>query len=193
MPDEAPDITEMLGQWNAGNPAALGDVISSLYNQLRALAERQMRRERPEHTLQATALVNELYLQLSRQPGARWKDRQHFFACAAMMMRRILIDHAKSSMSAKRGGSVERLPLSDAVPWLTNSNEEILSLAEALDALERFDARKARLVELRVLLGCTAAEAASILGVSKATADREWTLAKAWLFRRIRPERPAET
>src|SRR5579883_417946 len=105
MPDEAPDITEMLGQWNAGNPAALGDVISSLYNQLRALAEGQMRRERPEHTLQATALVSELYLRLTAQHGGQWKDRGHFFAFAAMMMRRILKDYAKQSKAEKRGGS----------------------------------------------------------------------------------------
>lgn len=144
-----------------------------------------MRREHAVHTLQPAALVNELYIRLAAQHGSQWKDRRHFFAFAAMMMRRILTDHARQTKSGKRGGGLERVPLSDEVPWLGNSREEILALDRALDALEQSDPRKVRVLEMRVLLGCTAAETAEVLGISKATADREWTLARAWLFREL--------
>ena len=183
--DEASDITQLLQQWGAGDPAALREVIPLVYNQLRAIARSQLQRERAAHTLQATALVNELYLRLSSQYRGAWKDRQHFFAVATMMMRRILIDYAKRAHADKRGGSEQRVPLSEEAPWLGNSMEEILALDGALNSLERMDSRKARVFELRVLLGCTAEEAAGILEISKATADREWTLARAWIHREI--------
>jgi RNA polymerase sigma factor (TIGR02999 family) len=186
MEKQIPDITQFLQLWGAGDPRALEQVIPLVYQQLRAIAENQMRRERAGHTLQATALVNELYLRLGGQHGSHWTDRGHFFRFAAMMMRRILIDYAKQAQTGKRGGGLERVPLSDEVPWLGSSGEEVLALDRALGALEESDARKARVVELRVLLGCTATEAAEILEVSKATADREWTLAKAWLFRELK-------
>jgi RNA polymerase sigma factor (TIGR02999 family) len=182
---EIPDITLFLQQWSAGDPAALEQLLPLIYTQLRAIAENQMRRERDGHTLQPTALVNELYLRLTGQHSAPWKDRAHFFAFAAMMMRRILIDYAKQTLSQKRGGTMDRIPLTEDLPWLGTSPDEILSLDRALDALDRSDPRKARVLELRVLLGCSAAEAAELLQISKATADREWTLAKAWLFREL--------
>lgn len=183
MGDVPTEITRLLQEWSSGNPEALSEVFPLLYSELRAIAEGQMRRERAGHTLQATALVNELYLRLGRQAGGEWKDRQHFFACATLLMRRILVDHARHVKSDKEGGRLERVPLSDDLPWLGTSSVEILDLDRALGQLEESDARKARVIELRVLLGCTAAETAEILEISKATADREWTLGRAWLFR----------
>jgi RNA polymerase sigma factor (TIGR02999 family) len=185
MKDAGLDITGLLQQWGAGDSEALEQLIPLIYNELRAIARNQLRRERSGHTLQATALVNELYLQLCRQHGGKWKDRSHFFRCAAMMMRRILTDYARRALRDKRGGTLDRVPLSEDVPWLGNSREEILSLDLALNALEKSDPRKVRLLELRVLLGCTSEEAAELLGISKATADRDWTLAQAWLYREM--------
>jgi RNA polymerase sigma factor (TIGR02999 family) len=187
MSDDPCDVTGLLKQWGGGDGQALERIIPLVYAQLRSLAESQLRRERPNHTLQATALVHDLYLRLAEQHGGRWKDRQHFFSFAAMMMRRILTDYARSANREKRGGSLERVPLSDDLPWLRNSSAEILGLDRALDALEQSDPRKVRVLELRVLLGCTAQETAEILGISKATADRDWTLAKAWLYRELAP------
>jgi RNA polymerase sigma factor (TIGR02999 family) len=191
MRNEPIDITGLLQRWGGGDPAALEEIIPLVYMQLRTIAENLMRRERAEHTLQPTALVNELYVQLARQHGGQWKDRQHFFAFAAMVMRRILTDYARRTLSSKRGGALECVPLSDELPWLRNSQEEILSLDRALDALEESDPRKVRIVELRALLGCTSEEAAELLDISKATVDREWTMAKAWLYRELTGMRPA--
>jgi len=172
--DEPSDITGFLKDWGAGDPQALEEMIRLVYNQLRAIAANLMRDGAAAHTLQATALVNELYLQLSRQQEGHWQDRRHFFAFAALVMRRILTDHARRSLSEKRGGHVQRVPLSDGTPWLCNSPEEILALDGALDALKKSDARKVQVFEARVLLGYIAAETAELLGISKATADREW-------------------
>lgn len=185
MVGSVPEITEFLQKWGDGDANALRQVIPLVYAQLRSIAQNQLRHERAAHTLQPTALVNELYLRLSAQHGGHWNDRAHFFAFAAMMMRRILTDYAKHLLTEKRGGDLDRVPLSDDLPWLGNSREEILSLDRALEALEQSDARKVRVLELRVLLGCTAVETAEVLELSKATVDREWTLAKAWLFREL--------
>src|SRR5665213_604710 len=185
MCDESSDVTELLKQWSAGDQHALEEIIPIVYNQLRSIAAGCFRGERESHTLQPTALVHDLYLRLADQHGGQWQDRQHFFSFAAMMMRRILIDYAKRTRSQKRGGALERVPLSDDLPWLGNSRQEVLDLDGALNALEQADPRKARVLELRVLLGCTAQQTAEIVGISKATADREWTLAKAWLFREL--------
>lgn len=186
MQDDSADLTELLREWGGGDAEALERIMPLVYDQLRAIAEGQMRAERPGHTLQATALVNDLYLRLMQQNGGAWNDRQHFFAFAAMMMRRILTDYAKRTRSLKRGGQAERIPLSDELPWLGNSLEEILDFDAALRSLEQADARKARVLQMRVLLGCTAQETAEILDISKATADRDWTLAKAWLYRELK-------
>jgi RNA polymerase sigma factor (TIGR02999 family) len=185
MRDQTPDITDFLRRWGAGETEALAGAVPLIYAQLRALAESQMRRERNDHTLQPTALVNELYLRLASQRGGEWKDREHFFAFAGLLMRRILIDYAKRTRREKRGGRMDRVPLTDDLPWLGNSPEEILALDRALETLELSDPRKARVIELRALLGCTAGEAAGILGISKITADRDWRLAKAWLHREL--------
>lgn len=193
MADTPPDITALLHEWGGGDAQALEKLIPLIYNELRSIARSQLRRERSDHTLAATGLVNELYLQLCRQHGGQWKDREHFFHFAAMMMRRILTDHARRALREKRGGTRERVPLSDELPWLGSSPEEILSLDIALDTLRKADGRKVRILELRVLLGCTAEEAAGVMGISKATADREWALARAWLYREMaRATRPGE-
>jgi RNA polymerase sigma factor (TIGR02999 family) len=186
MCDESTDVTELLRKWSAGDRRALEEILPVVYSQLRSIAASFFRGEREGHTLQPTALVHDLYLRLADQRGGRWQDRRHFFSVAAMMMRRILIDYAKRTRSRKRGGDFERVPLSDDLPWLGSSREEVLDLDGALNALEQADPRKARVLELRVLLGCTAQETAEILEISKATADREWTLAKAWLFRELK-------
>jgi RNA polymerase sigma-70 factor (ECF subfamily) len=185
MDDDPTNVTQLLERWRAGDPRALEQVIPLIYGQLRAIARSQLRREPGGHTLQATALVNEFYLRLSRQHGSDWKDREHFYAFASMLMRRILIDYAKHVLRGKRGGKLQRLPLSDDLPWLSTSREEILALDEALSTLQKTDPRKVKVLEFRALLGCTAQETAELLGISKATADREWTLAKAWLYREL--------
>jgi RNA polymerase sigma factor (TIGR02999 family) len=184
-----PDVTDFLQTWSGGDTRALKQVIPLVYQQLHAIAVNLLHRERRGHTLQATALVNELYVQLTRQHEGTWKDRAHFFSFAAMLMRRILTDHARRSLSRKRGGGVERVPLNEDLPWLGNSGEEILALNRALEVLEKSDERKVRVLEARILSGCTAAETADLLGISKATVDREWTLARAWLYREL--TRPA--
>jgi RNA polymerase sigma factor (TIGR02999 family) len=186
MQDEAADLTGLLQDWSGGDSEALARIMPLVYDQLRTIARQQMRGERTGHTLQATALVNDLYLRLTAQKGAVYQDRQHFFAVACLMMRRILTDYAKQHRAQKRGGAAERIPLSEDLPWLGNSREEILDLNNALSALEKEDARKARVLELRILLGCSAEETAEILNISKATADRDWTLAKAWLYRELK-------
>ena len=185
MGDSVPDITGLLNQWGAGDPQALAEVIPLIYNELRAIARNQLRSERAEHTLQPTALLNELYLRLCRQHGGEWKDRASFFRFSATVMRRILTDYARGALREKRGGRAERVPLSTAMRWLGSSPEEILALDLALDTLLESDQRKAEILELRVLLGCTAEEAAGLLGISKATADREWSIARAWLYREM--------
>ena len=187
------DITQLLQRWGGGDSQALEEAIPLMYGQLRSLAQSQLRRERGAHTLQPTALVNEFYLRLVQQHGGQWKDREHFYSFAAMLMRRILVDYAKRVLRDKRGGQWQRVPLSDQLPWIGNSREEILGLERALESLEQVDQRKTRILELRVILGCTAEEAADILSISKATADREWTLAKAWLFRELNGRNPAQS
>jgi RNA polymerase sigma-70 factor (ECF subfamily) len=185
-------ITRLLEQWSAGDSHALQELLPLVYTQLRDIARQQMRRERTAHTLQPTALVNELYLQLSKQHAGQWKSRGQFFTFAAMLMRRILTDYARHTRAEKRGGDLARVPLSDDLPWLGNSRQEVLSLDRTLDVLERTDPRKVRVLELRALLGCTAQETAEALDISKATADREWTLAKAWLYRELKRTGPPE-
>jgi RNA polymerase sigma factor (TIGR02999 family) len=131
-------------------------------------------------------LVNEAYLRLIQQRRLNWEDREHFYSFAAQVMRLILTDHARARLASKRGGSLERVPLHDNLPWVSVNHEEILDLNRAIDELAAFDARKARVVELRYFVGCTADEAAGIMGLSKSTVDRDLELARAWLFHRLK-------
>ena len=194
MPPDQPvpsDITRLLQRWKAGDRDALASLASVAYEDLHAIAAGYLRREGPGHTLQATGLVNELYLRLAQVKGVELTDRRHFFTFAAQMMRRILIDSARQSGAKKRTGSATRVPLHEEMAWIDASSEEMLALDAALDQLEALDERKVRILELRFFLGCTNDEAGELLNVSRATIDRDLEFAKAWLFRRLSPRKAA--
>jgi RNA polymerase sigma factor (TIGR02999 family) len=179
------DLTRMLQRWKAGDREALAAVASLAYNDLRAIAVGYLRREHSSHTLQATGLVNEMYLRLAQLRRAEFIDRHHFFAFAAQLMRMVLIDHARQARAQKRSGSGHRVPLHEEMAWIDASNDDMLALDAALDRLEALDSRKVRVIELRYFLGCTNEEAAGLLGVSRATIDRDLEFSKAWLHQRL--------
>jgi RNA polymerase sigma factor (TIGR02999 family) len=183
------DITRLLHEWRDGNEDAFARLMPLAYPQLRKVAASFMRQERGEQ-IQATELVHELYLRLVQQRTADWQDRSHFYAFAAKLMRMILIDHARRTHAGKRGGGAARVPLSDDLLWIDAGSPDLLTLDRALEELDQIDPRKVRLVELRYFLGCTTEEAAEILSISKATADRELKMIKGWLYRRVKGETP---
>jgi RNA polymerase sigma factor (TIGR02999 family) len=185
---EPGDITRLLQEWKEGRPEALQQLIPLVYPDLKRIAYSYLRRENPGHTLQATGLVHELYLRLCNQREATWEDRAHFFTFAAKVMRMLLTDHARRNLRVKRGGQNERVPLSDQLPWENLDGPGYIDLDHALDELERIDRRKAQMVELCHLLGCTTQESADILQVSIATAERDLKFARGWLYRRLRSE-----
>lgn len=176
------EITGLLKNSQTGDRAALDRLLPLIYDELRGLAASQLRRERPDHTLQATALVHEAYLRLVEQHSVDWRNRAHFFALAAEMMRRILINHAQQHHAQKRGGHDTKLALDEAVS-LAGEERPIdwLLLDDALKRLTALDSRQGRIVELRFFGGLTVEEVAEVLGVSEITVKREWRLAKAWL------------
>jgi RNA polymerase sigma factor (TIGR02999 family) len=180
------NITQLLRQWSEGRDEAFRDLLSLAYNRLRLMASARMRCERPDHTLQPTALVGELYLRLAGAKLAGLKDREHFYGFCARTMRWILTDHAKARAREKR--RIELLPLTEDIRWLGEREQDTFDLDRALSRLEEIDSRKAKILELRAYLSCTAAETADILNLSKATVDREMRLACAWLCRELRPE-----
>ena len=162
--------------------------VSAAYDDLRSIAQGYLRRESKGHTLQATGLVNELYLRLARQRGAKITDRRHFFTFSAMVMRRILADYARRTHALKRpGAEYERVPLHPDIAWVDAAGSEMLVLDEALGELEALDERKVRVVELRYFLGCTNEETAELLDVARATVDRDLQFSKTWLYRRLHP------
>jgi len=165
-----------------GNQDAAARLIPLVYEELHRLAERRLRLERPNHTLQPTALVHEAYLKLVAQRNANWQSRAHFFALASQLMRRILVDYARSRLRAKRGGKQVKLPLDEALLFTEDRCDELLALDESLERLEKLDARQSRIVELRFFGGLTVEEAAEVLGISPKTVKREWSTAKAWLY-----------
>jgi len=181
------DITQLLHQWSDGRDEAFRELLSLAYDRLRLMAGAQMRCERPDHTLQPTALVAELYLRLAGAKLAGWEDREHFYRFCARAMRWILIDHAKARSREMRRIEL-LLPLTEGIRWLGEREQDTFDLDRALSRLEKIDSRKAKILELRVYLGCTASEAAEILNLSKATVDRDLRLACAWLCRELRPE-----
>lgn len=189
MSDPDPgEITRLLDDWSGGDRQALERLIPLVYSSLRQIAANCMRGERPEHTLQPTALVHELYFRLLELRQLNFEDRAHFFSFAARLMRRILIDHARSSKAEKRGGSqAVFVPLSEEFHWIA-WNDDARDLDRALDKLSQLDPRKVRLIELRLFLGFSAEEAAEILGISKATADRDFKMSRSWLYRELRGE-----
>lgn len=186
----SPEITVRLAAVRNGNRAAVDALIPLVYDELRSQAQRYLRRERENHTLQTTALINEAYLRLVAQKDVEWQNRAHFFGMAANMMRRILVDYAKSRHRVKRGGKETELPIETAytVPAM-NSREEtqidLIALDGALNKLAATDEQQARVVELRYFSGLTVEETAEVLGVSAMTVKRDWNVAKAWLKREI--------
>ena len=182
MADEIPgEVTRLLDQWGQGDRQALNEVIPLVYDELRRLAHRHMAHERAGHTLQATELVNEVYLKLKDARGARWENRTQFFTVAAQMMRRILVDYARRHARAKRGGGAQKVTLDDAMLVSHEKADEMLALDEALTKLEQFDQRKSQIVILRFFAGLTVEETAEALSVSVETIFREWRLTRAWL------------
>ncbi len=182
------EITILLSRWKDGESSAFEELMPLVYPHLRQVAASYVRRERNPDVLQATSLVNELYLRLLHQKQAAWEDRRHFYTFAAKIMRMILIDHARANQAQARGGGLQRVPLSDDLAWINLGSPELLDLNHALEELAAIDPHKVQLVELRFFLGCTSEETASIMQVSKATIDRDIKFIKGWLFRRINPE-----
>jgi len=180
------DISELVRRWAEGRPGALDELFLRTYRELRRVARQQMRRERPHHSLQITALVNEAYLRLVEQRGGRAADRAEFFAAAAGTMRRILVDHARARGRQKRAGGAVRVPFDETTIVAPQRDASLVALDEALDDLERYDRRKASVVELRYFGGLTVEEAAQVLDLSPITVKRDWAFARAWLHRRMR-------
>lgn len=179
------ELTQLLHAWNDGEPAAREHLLGLVYDQLRRLAARQMRREHGSRTLGTTGLVHEAYLRLAGQQGLEWKDRAHFFGIAAVTMRRVLVEAARRRGARKRGGEWQRVVLDDALQALEAKGVDVLDLDRALEALAEIDPRQARLVELRFFAGLSVEETAEAMEISPATVKREWSLARAWLFRQL--------
>jgi RNA polymerase sigma factor (TIGR02999 family) len=178
-------ITGLLLSWQAGDQAALDVLVPIVHGELRRLAHRYMKRENPGHVLQTTALVNEAYLRLIDAGRVQWRDRVHFFAICARLMRQILVHYARTRDAKKRGGAIRHVSLDEAVVVAPEHDPDLVRLDDALAALEAFDARKAKVVELRFFAGLTLDETAEVLNVSADTVGRDWDLAKAWLYRQM--------
>jgi RNA polymerase sigma factor (TIGR02999 family) len=178
-------VTQLLAHWSHGDDAALGELTPLVYEELRRLAHYHMGGERPDHTLQTTALVNEAYLRLADQTKPRWQDRAHFFAVAARAMRHILVNYAKSYRAQKRGGGALKIELDEAAIVSPEESKKIVDLHEALENLARLDARKACVVELKYFGGLNHDEIAEVLKVSTVTVRRDWIFAKAWLHNEL--------
>jgi RNA polymerase sigma factor (TIGR02999 family) len=181
MSEDSHAITRLLLEWRSGSKEAAGRLVGLVYGELHRMASREMRRERGEHTLQATALVNEAYLRLCGSEQVQWQDRVHFFAVAAQQLRRVLIDHARRVRSKKRGGGRIETTLFEADGGAWQFDERVLAVDEALVRLEALDSRAAKVVELRFFGGLTEAEAAAALGISETTLRRDWDFARSWL------------
>ncbi len=182
------EITERLIAWGKGDAAALNELIPVVYKELRRMAGHYLRLENPGHTLQPTALVHEAWLRLIDQTRVNWQNRAQFFGVAAQMMRRILVDHAKTKHREKRGGDAVKLSLDDVINLSQERAADLIALDDALDTLATMDERKSRVVELRYFGGFSVEEAAQILEVSPDTVMRDWKMAKAWLYQQIRRE-----
>ena len=175
------DITVLLHRFQQGDINAQNQLVNAVQGELRIIASRYMRREKGGHTLQTTALVNEAYLKLINIKAASWQDRAHFFAVAAQIMRRILVDHARHHIAGKRGGGWEALPLNEALVFSAEKSSQLVDLDEALKLLEAKDPRASRVIELRFFGGLSVDESAEVLKISPRTVRREWTFARAWL------------
>jgi RNA polymerase sigma factor (TIGR02999 family) len=179
--EEPEDITELLHRFQAGDEDAQSELINAVQDELRVIAARYMRREKGDHTLQTTALVNEAYLKLVNLKTANWQDRAHFYAVASRVMRRILVDHARKHIAGKRGGGVDLLPLNEAIVFTPGRSSQIIQLDDALTRLAETDERAAKVIELRFFGGLSVEESAEALKVSPRTVKRDWMFARAWL------------
>lgn len=177
-----PTVTHLLQRWSTGDREAAEQVLPLVYDELRHIASKELRREREGHTLQATAIVHEAYLRLSGHEGFQWPSRAHFFAFAAHLIRRILVDYARHQNRLKRGGQAERVTLDEGIGLVEARSPDLVALDEALARLEAIDPRKAAIVELRFFGGLTLDETAGQLGISAETVSRDWRRAKAWLL-----------
>jgi RNA polymerase sigma-70 factor, ECF subfamily len=186
MGSASPDVTFLLAELTRGNQEAGEQLMPLVYDELKRLARSYMRRERPDHTLQTTALVHEAYLRLVRQDNLDWQNRAHFLGIAAQLMRRILIDHARGHLREKRGGLTEVLPLDEALVFSPQHSAELVKLNDALERLSKLDLRQSRIVELRFFGGLSVEETAEFLGISQKTVKRDWSVAKAWLHGELR-------
>jgi RNA polymerase sigma factor (TIGR02999 family) len=187
------EVTQLLKAWGQGDDGALGKLIPLVQNELHRLARRYMSRERPDHTLQTTALVNEVYLRLVDMPQMSWQDRAHFFAISARMMRRILTDFARSRNYQKRGGTALHVSFDEALAVSQEQDAEIVAIDDALSQLAALDSRKSQVVELRFFGGLSEVEIAEVLKVSPETVRRDWRFAKSWLHRVLSGEKDDET
>jgi RNA polymerase sigma factor (TIGR02999 family) len=180
-PQSSGEITRLLAEWVADRPESTPELWSMVYRELRRIANAYMRNERPDHTLQTTALVNEAYVRLFQGEPFRWENRQHFFCVMAQTMRRILVDHAREHCAQKRGGDFERVSLEAAHDLSTGTSDQLLAMDEALEELGKLKPRQARVVELRFFAGLTADQTAAVLSISPETVKLDWRFAKAWL------------
>jgi RNA polymerase sigma factor (TIGR02999 family) len=190
--DGPAEVTRLLQQWSNGEEQALARLAPQIHQELRKLAASYMRKERPDHTLQPTALVHEVYLRLVDQERAVWRNKAQFLAIASEMMRRILVDRARARNMAKRSGRWNRVTLAEEVARATPDDVDVLDLDTALNELSRLDPRKARVAELRFFGGLSLEETGDVLGTSLATTMRDWQAARAWLFRRLRRARSVQ-
>lgn len=186
MSQSSENVTRLLLDWSKGNKEALDRLVPIVYEELRRQASRYLRRERAGHSLQTTALIHEAYIRLVDQRNVHWQNRAHFYGIAAQLMRRILVDHARTRTRAKRGGSGIRVSLDEATTITTSKDVDIVALDEALGRLAEIDQQQSRIVELRFFSGLNVEETAEVLRISPATVKREWRMAKAWLHREIR-------
>jgi len=179
------DVTQLLSDLQNGRTGAAEDLLPLVYQELRRIAGSYMRRERSDHTLQATALVHEAYLQLVDQTRVDWKNRAHFFGVAAQLMRRILVEHARAHHAQKRGGNAAKLSLDEVINHFPGREITLVALDDSLKELERLDERQSKIVELRFFGGLTTEEIAEVLSISTATVEREWRSARAWLYSQL--------
>jgi len=179
------EITRLLQDWHGGDQAALDRLVPLVYDELRRMAKRYLRRQAPGHTLQTTAIINEAYLRMVNLPEIDWQNRAHFFAIAAQVMRHLLLDHARAKHRAKRGGDAQQVSLDEAAMVSVERSEELLALDDALNRLATLDPRQSRIVELRYFGGLTVDEVAEVSGISAVTVAREWAKAKGRLYREL--------
>ena len=185
MPKSQPDVTALLHAWTEGDESALPKLMPLVCQDLRDIARRYLRQEESGHTLQPTALVNEVYLRLRQRRTVNWKSRAHFFGFAAQQMRKILVDHARNRRAVKRGGADDPLPLDESLDLVVELDVDVVALDDALRSLEKMDPRQAQIVDLRFFVGLTVEETAAVLGISAPTVKREWKIAKLWLYREL--------